>query len=238
MTVGHLDGLEYYTGLIKRGYRDGYVFDIQHFFNYLGYKLKPDGIFGNMTMYVVKDFQRHSELKPDGVIGEKTKSKMFYYDGAESKVYCPEVFEQILGNREKVDCYNLEKYCLTKKLSGLSWAFEDAERSYGVNILHNIAHAILESASGTSFIARLKNNLYGFRAYDSSPVASAGRFRDYPDCINTWTGWWVENYLLPDGKYFNGNHEYGVNKKYASSGIAGVNKAFIVQLLRAKINQI
>ena len=83
-------------------------------------------------MYVVKDFQRHSKLKPDGVVGIKTKSKMFYYDSGEvgRPDYCSEVFEQIYNYIEIVSCYELEKYCLTKKLSGLSWAFMDAQAKY------------------------------------------------------------------------------------------------------------
>lgn len=232
MTVGHLDGIEQ-VGNIKRGDKQGYVPDIQHFFNSLGYKLKVDGAFGKMTYYVVKDFQRHTGLKADGVIEDQTKQKMFYYDG--DNVFCPEVFEPIYNHIEIVDCYELEKYCLSKGLAGLSWCFMDAQEKYHVNVLHNIAHAILESASGTSFIARLKNNLYGFRAYDSSPVASAGRFKDFPDCIDTWTKWWVTKYLLPTGKYYNGNNEQGVNVKYATSPIAAISKSFIVQDLRKKI---
>ena len=212
MTVGYLDHIKE-VGNIKRGAVAGWVPDIQHFFNYLGYKLKPDGVIGN-----------------------NTKDKMLYYDSGEiDNTYCPEVFEPILGNIEDIDCYKLEKYCLTKRLSGLSWAFMDGQYDHDVNVLHNIAHAILESASGTSFIARLKNNLYGFRAYDSSPVASAGMFKDYPDCIDTWTKWWRRNYLLSGGKYFNENNEHGVNVRYATSPIAGINKAFIVRDLRSYV---
>ena len=233
MTAGHLDGLEYIDGLIKYGSKNPFVIDIQHFFNSLGYKLKANSVFDKMTLYVVKDFQRHCKLKPDGIIGEKTKQKMFYYDG--EGIYCPEVFEPVYSNIEDISCCGLEKYCLTKRLKGLSWAFIETQKKYQVNVLHNIAHAILESASGTSFIAHRKNNLYGFRAYDSSPYASAGKFKDYPDCIDTWTGWWKDNYLLESGKYYNGNHEQGVNVRYATSPIAGINKAFIVQNLRKKL---
>ena len=43
MTVGYLDYIKE-VGDIKRGAVSGWVPDIQHFFNYLGYKLKPDGM--------------------------------------------------------------------------------------------------------------------------------------------------------------------------------------------------
>lgn len=201
--------------------------DYSQYFNSLGYKY-----ISNYHKIIVQDFQRHTEIKSDGVIGPITKGRMEVFN---KDNYCPEVFEPVLGNVEDVDCYELEKYCLTLRLSGLSWAFIDAQNLYAVNVLHNIAHAVLESANGTSFIARMKANLYGFRAYDSSPYASAGKFKDFPDCIDTWTKWWVDNYLSEEGKYYNGNNEKGVNVRYASSPIAGINKAFIVQNLREKI---
>jgi len=182
---------------------------------------------------VVKDFQRHAGIKSDGIIGPITLSKIEYYN---SENYCPEVYEPILDNREAVNCCKLEKHILTQRLSGLSWAFMEAQEEYNFNVLHNIAHAVLESASGTSFIARMKNNLYGFMAYDSSPYASAGKFKDYPDCIDTWTGWMIEHYLWETGKYYNGNNEYGVNKYYATSPVAGINKAFLVQSYRKKLS--
>ena len=232
MTAGHLDYIDQY-GIIKYRDTNGWVKPVQRFFNSVGYKLVTDGIFGKMTFYVVKDFQRHCDLKSDGIIGDNTKAKMLKYDGYDH--FCPEVFEPIFGNIESVDCCQLEKYCLNRGLSGLSWAFMNGQVEHGVNVLHNIAHAILESASGTSHIARRKNNLYGFKAYDSSPYASAGRFADYPDCINTWTKWFKEQYLLPTGRWHNGNSEQGVNVKYATSPIAGINKAFIVKDLRGKL---
>jgi len=202
--------------------------DYSQYFNSLGYKY-----IYNYHKIIVQDFQRHTGIKSDGIIGPITKGRMEVFN---KDNFCPEVFEPVLGNIEDVDCCELEKYCLTQRLSGLSWAFMDAQNLYDVNALHNIAHAVLESASGTSFIARKKNNLYGFKAYDSSPYASAGKFKNYPDCINTWTKWMVENYLKDDGKYYNGNSEQGINVRYATSPIAGINKAFIVQNLRKKIS--
>lgn len=199
------------------------------YFDSLGYKISDPKYF----KIIITDFQRHAfpnnKKEWDGIIGPKTKSKIDYYN---KDNFCPEVYEPILDNLETIDCCELEKYILNKGLKGLSWAFVDAQNNYRVNILHNIAHAILESASGTSFIARKKNNLYGFRAYDSSPYVSAGKFDNFPNCIDIWTEWWLNKYLIKEGKYYNGNNEKGVNVKYATSPIAGINKAFIVQNLR------
>ena len=219
---------------IRRGNKGLHIHVIKHYFDYLGYKINIDRYFDKMLHIIVKDFQGHSNLKADGIIGPKTKNAMEF---STNENYCPEVFEGIYKNVEGIDCCKLEKYCLNRGLSGLSWVFIEASLENRINVLHNIAHAILESASGTSFIARIKNNLYGFRAYDSSPVASAGKFRDFEDCIRTWSDWWLRNYLLEDGKWYNGNNEKGINVKYATSPIAGVNKAFIVQALRRRIHE-
>lgn len=226
--------------LLKRGLKGIDVIDIQFYLDDLGYKIQPDGIYGRNTILCVKGFQDHinkdfnanPKLKVDGIIGDKTRVyiKKFNRDN-----YCPEVYEEIYNNPEDPSCYKLEKYCLPKKLSGLSWAFVDASSAYKVNIFHIIAHAVLESAWGTSYIARKKNNLFGFRAYDSSPYASARRFKDYPDCIDTWTKWLLDNYLWEDGKYFNGNNEKGIAVRYCTSPVAGINKAFIVRNLRGKL---
>jgi len=105
--------------------------------------------------------------------------------------------------------------------------------------LHNIGHAVLEGSYkgkwANSYIARIKNNTYGFGAYDLSPVTSAKKFESLKQGIEVWSKWWNENYLEPWGVYYHGNCEKGVNYKYASSGIAGINKAFIVRDLRRKL---
>jgi len=205
------------------------------YFDSLGYKIS------NSAQYkiVITDFQRHvfphNKKEWDGVIGKKTLAKIEFYN---KDNFCQEVYEPILDNLENVNCYNMEKYLLRYRLSGLSWAFLDASLIHNENILHIIAHAILESDYGRSKIAIIKNNLFGFRAYDSSPYVSAGKFKSYSACIMEWACWWKEKYLENTGKYYNGNNEKGVNVRYASSSIAGVNKAFIVQNLRKKLDNV
>jgi len=220
--------------LLKRGIKGTDVIDIQFYLDDLGYKIQPSGIYDTNTILCVKGFQDHinkdfdanPKLKVDGIVGDKTRT---YIKKFNRNNYCPEVYEPILNNPEDLDCYGLEKYILDRGLAGLSWAFVDSQNNYKVNILHNIAHAVLESASGTSFIARMKNNLYGFKAYDSSPYVSAGKFQSYSICIMEWTKWLLDNYLWEDGKYFNGNNEKGIAVRYCTSPVAGINKAFIVR---------
>ena len=58
-------------------------------------------------------------------------------------------------------------------LRGLGSAFMQAERRYDVNARYLVAHAMHESDSGTSFIARSKHNLFGYNAYDRDPSGAA-----------------------------------------------------------------
>ena len=91
-----------------------------------------------------------------------------------------------------------------------------AAEKYELNPVYILAHAILESGWGRSKIAREKNNLFGYKAYDSSPYESAMKFVDYPTCIDTVMGAVKKEYLTPGGKYFNGATLEGMNVRYAT----------------------
>lgn len=198
-----------------------------YYFNALGYK-----VIGNMyDDIIVKDFQRHTKILVDGIIGKQTRAKMREHN---KNNFCPEVFEPIKPYVPYTD-RQVEKLCF-KGLVGLGEAFNYHSRVNGLDVLHNLAHAILESDWGTSPIALKTNNLYGWACYDSSPLASAKRYKDFTDCIETWSREYNKLYLEPDGKQFRGNSEYAVNMVYATSPIAGINKSFIVKDLREKIN--
>jgi len=205
--------------------------DYAQYFESLGYKYNP--IYHKL---IVTDFQRHvfpNEPKEwDGIIGPKTLQKMQQFN---KDNFCSEVFEHIKPYKEYSDA-EIEAL-MQSKLKGLGAVFNKYAKENDFDVLHSIAHAALESGWGTSYIARLKNNLYGWAAYDSSPVASANKFKSFEECIQKWSEWFNRQYLLPTGHYYNGDTEYGVNKKYASSPIAGVNKAFIVSYLRNKLNK-
>lgn len=198
------------------------------YFNQLGYKV------ADLSHYelIIKDFQRHCGLKADGIIGVKTKAAMNKYN---KNNYCPEVFEPIKPYVPYTD-EQIESLC-KKGLKGLGLWFNYSSWASDFDVLHSLAHAILESDSGTSKIAVDKNNLYGWACYDSSPYASAKKYQDFKDCIATWSNEWNVKYLEPTGKYYCGNNEYCVNIFYASSPVAGINKSFIVQQLRKKLNE-
>ncbi|MHB1682682.1 MAG: glucosaminidase domain-containing protein [Bacilli bacterium] len=93
--------------------------------------------------------------------------------------------------------------------------FIEAQQTYGVNAQYLVAHAIIESAWGTSYFAENRNNLFGYMAYTSNPNAAA-TFRSVEYDIN-FQGWFVRNsYLDANGPFYNGPNLDGMNVDYAT----------------------
>lgn len=109
--------------------------------------------------------------------------------------------------------------------------FIRAQETWGVNALYLMAHAALESAWGTSRIARDKNNIYGYKAYDSDPYNYAGTFRSVPDCIIYVSGYIRSAYLSEGGQYFHGPNLDGMNTRYATDPMWRVKIANIMESL-------
>ena len=92
----------------------------------------------------------------------------------------------------------------TSVLYGKGNAFISAGKKYGVNALYLAAHAIHESNYGKSTIAKAKNNLFGFGAYDSSPFVSAVRFSSVESCIHYFAQEIKATYLNPSSWKYKG----------------------------------
>ena len=101
------------------------------------------------------------------------------------------------------------------------------EQQYNINGLYIAAIGIHESAWGTSELAKNKNNLFGYGAYDSNPYNGAYNFSNYSESIDLLARVFVKYYLNPAGTsiyggekavgtYYNGPTLGGINKKYAS----------------------
>ncbi|MEN1969741.1 glucosaminidase domain-containing protein [Lentibacillus sp. N15] len=110
-------------------------------------------------------------------------------------------------------------------LATLGEAFISAQNQFGVNALYLLAHAIHESAWGSSAIAQTKHNLYGFGAIDSDPYNGAKKFNTFQDGIDYVSQFVANQYQDPKGAYYNGsmlgNKEMGMNVKYASDPFWG-----------------
>ena len=105
--------------------------------------------------------------------------------------------------------------------------FYYAEEQYDINGVFLAAIGVHESAWGTSSIARNKNNLFGFCAYDIDPYNSATKFENYAEGIDLVARVLKKNYLspagtiLPDGSTASGRYNCGntissVNVHYAT----------------------
>lgn len=101
-------------------------------------------------------------------------------------------------------------------LHGLGEAFVKAEREHGVNAWFLASIAALESGYGTSKIARDKNNLFGFCAYDDSPYSSAKRFATREEGVDYVACFLKKEYLRNDGDYFKGLSVDAVGRTYAT----------------------
>lgn len=101
-------------------------------------------------------------------------------------------------------------------LKGLGDAFASAELVYGINSIFLISLAMHESGHGTSKLAKNKNNLFGYQAYDRDPYNSAKKFSEVEEGIFTVAGALKANYLTKGGKYFKGYGIVDINHYYAS----------------------
>ncbi|PWW31249.1 S-layer family protein [Cytobacillus oceanisediminis] len=128
---------------------------------------------------------------------------------------------------EEIDRYLTEKYPDAYKskfpvspLAGTGKDFKEMEAKYQVNALYLMAHAIHESAWGTSAIAQDKKNLYGMKAYDSDAYGSATTYESFRASIEDAAKYVTTAYQAPKGTYYNGavlgNKSVGMNVKYAS----------------------
>lgn len=101
------------------------------------------------------------------------------------------------------------------------------EKQYSINGIFIASIGIHESAWGTSKIAKDKNNLFGYGAYDSNPYNGAYTFSNYSESIDLMARVLTKYYLNPKGTkiynsevalgtYYNGATLSGVNKRYAT----------------------
>jgi beta-N-acetylglucosaminidase len=112
-------------------------------------------------------------------------------------------------------------------LTGKGQTFIDAGNKYGVNALYLAAHAIHESAYGTSTISLGKYNLFGFGAYDASPFIASYRFSSVDLCIDYIAREIKSTYLNPNNWKYNGAYlgfsTKDMNNKRLDTNSEGMN---------------
>jgi beta-N-acetylglucosaminidase len=110
----------------------------------------------------------------------------------------------------------LDSFLSGSALAGLGASFTNAEQTYHVSARYFVAHAILESAWGTSAIAQNKHNLFGYGADDANPYVDAVSFSSFDACIQFVAQKISQNYLSPSGVFYHGPTLRGMNVDYAS----------------------
>lgn len=109
--------------------------------------------------------------------------------------------------------YELDLAFFNTPLYGLGKEFVRAELDTGINAIFLAALAVHESSWGNSALARQKNNLFGFGAYDRDPDM-ANAFSSKGECVAFVARFLREHYL--DGSYYRGGTIKDINTLYSS----------------------
>ena len=96
------------------------------------------------------------------------------------------------------------------KLEGIEQALLNAEKEYNVNAIFLTSIVANESGWGTSKRAQTQNNLTGYAVYHD--LSRGTTFSSKDQCIYGTAKLLANNYLNPNGKYYNGTSIYDVNK--------------------------
>ena len=113
-----------------------------------------------------------------------------------------------------VTAYEIDMVLAESPLAGLGRAFIEAEAESKVNAMFLLALAVHESNWGSSVLAREKNNLFGFGAYDSNPYHGAKVFASKEECVKHVAQFLRDHYL--EGSYYRGKTIQSINQTYAS----------------------
>ncbi len=116
----------------------------------------------------------------------------------------------------------------TTSLPKLGSAFVEAERREGINARTFLAHAMLESGWGTSAIARVKHNLFGYGAFDRNPWRYATRFRTYRQGILAVAKKIRAGYLSPDGRFWYRFTTLRAMNRYYASDVRWADKIAVI----------
>ena len=132
---------------------------------------------------------------------------------------------QLLIDEKQLSPQEAEAIAAKSPLAHLGAQFKEMEAQYGVNALYLMAHAIHESAWGTSRIAQLKNNLYGINATDHNTEENADVYASFEDSVRRAAQFVTDGYFNErDWRYhgpFLGNKKDGMNVRYASDPFWG-----------------
>ena len=137
-----------------------------------------------------------------------------------------------------ITAYELDMILEGSGLEGLGKEYIAVEMNYGINALFMVCKDIHESSWGNSDLAKYKDNISGYKAYDHDPYNSATDFTDIggkPACIRTVANSLLKNYLTEGGDYHYGYTIQSINRSYASDNNWGNSIARLMRDLNEKI---
>ena len=186
------------------------------------YKISCDGVVGYIKSESTTNLNANKKEEKQTNITQKDGSKLnskldFNMALNQPSGLSLEQFKKVLTDERDVN----------KIFENNAQYFYYIEQQYNINGLYIAAIGIHESAWGTSELAKNKNNLFGYGAYDSNPYNGAYQFSDYAESIDLLARVMVKYYLnskgtkiygneIALGTYYNGATLTGVNTKYAS----------------------
>lgn len=186
------------------------------------YKISCDGVVGYIKSESTTNLNANKKEEKQTNITQKDGSELnskldFNMALNQPSGLSLEQFKKVLTDERDVN----------KKFENNAQYFYYIEQQYNINGLYIAAIGIHESAWGTSELAKNKNNLFGYGAYDSNPYNGAYQFSDYAESIDLLARVMVKYYLnskgtkiygneIALGTYYNGATLTGVNTKYAS----------------------
>lgn len=121
--------------------------------------------------------------------------------------------------------------------AGLGSAFYEAEQTYGVNALALISIAALESGWGRSEYALVRNNLFGYGAYTHDPD-QAVHFDSWYDSIQAAARTLAEDYLHPEGRYYQGGTLAAIGPIWAADPEWAVKICDIIGELLSRVEEV
>ena len=203
-------------------------------------------------IYFYKSLETMLEDYKNGIRGNSVNSIPYY----NYYMYVP------IRTKTNITSDNIKNYLESRNytskdksvLYGEELTFIDAQNKYGVNAVMSYSTAINESAWGTSYLAKNKNNIFGHNAVDSDVMSAADGYNTVADGIYRHAYYMINAGFSETkdaiARYYGshlGNKNSGINVKYASDPYWGekiasyyysIDKIKIRVLTRYRMNRI
>lgn len=158
------------------------------------------------------------------------------YEQAKNKKVQSIIFDpQNISRKSNITEKDMKKALEGTALEQYASVFVKIERKYGVNAVAMASIAALESNWGTSRRAVKDHNYTGFGVYSDS--AEGINAKSGEENLEMTAKHLADNYLRPDGMYYNGTSIFAVNERYCVGHTWGMKVTNIACGLMEKLRQ-